>query len=60
MRGLLPVNEKAVAPDFAHVYRKSTNPMYVMLAGSGPSSMELVLIIAFSLTFSVPKLRGNY
>lgn len=36
------------------------NPMHVALAVSGPSSMELVLIIAFRLRPSMPKFSGSY
>lgn len=58
----MPVNEKKQLPYFAHSLHAESplNPVHVVLAESEPSSMELVLIIAFSLTSSVPKYSGSY
>ena len=49
-------------PNFAHALcaENPRNAVRVVLAGSGPSSMGLVLITAFSLTSSVPKYNGGY
>lgn len=54
--------KKAVVSDFAHVLRAEDplNPVDVALAASGPSPMELVLIIAFSLIPAMPKISGSY
>lgn len=51
-----------VVPDLAHALfaENPLNPAHVVLAGSGPSFMELVLIIVFHLTSSVPKFSGSY
>lgn len=49
--------KKAVLPDFALVLcaENSLNALHVVLAGSGPSSKKFILLIVFSLTYSVPK-----
>lgn len=49
-------------PDFADapLAENTLNPVHVVLAGSGPSSVEVVLIIKFSLISSVPKFSGSY